>query len=104
MTENISNPARTATTRNLPSMGADHRFIIYIRGDTLQDVTEESAHLLYFFLNRLLQEHRKQVRDPASDPRGENRHFEDFAIQILALLQQYRNVCAEHMAPSPVEE
>jgi hypothetical protein len=85
-------------------MGTDQKYLIYIRGDTLQEITEESAHLLYFFLNRLLQEHRRQAREMATETWPRDRHFESFAIQILALLQQYRNVYAEYAARSPAEE
>lgn len=85
-------------------MGADQKYLIYIRGDTLQEITEESAHLLYFFLNRLLQEERRRAREEGMAPASGIRRFEDFAIQILALLQQYRNVCVEYLARSSVEE
>lgn len=85
-------------------MGTDQKYLIYIRGDTLQEITEESAHLLYFFLNRLLQEQRRRVEEMAVEPWLRDRHFEDFAIQLLALLQQYRNVCAEYLVRSSAEE
>ena len=59
------------------------QYLIYIRGDALDEVTEQALHLTYFFLMRALQEHRRQ---------GRNGEFEAFAVQILALLQQNRHL------------
>ncbi len=59
------------------------QYLIYIRGDALDEVTEQALHLTYFFLMRALQEHQRQ---------GKNGEFEAFAVQILALLQQHRHL------------
>ena len=64
-------------------MVSTNQYLIYIRGNTLEGATEEALHLAYWFLTRALQEHRKQ---------GRNGEFEAFAVGVLALLQQYRQV------------
>ena len=45
-----------------------------------------------------------QARETGAERYLEERQFEDFAIQILALLQQYRNVYAEYLARSTADE
>ena len=42
---------------------------------------EEALHLVYVFVMRTLQEHRRQ---------GRNGEYEAFALQLLAMLQKYR--------------
>ena len=64
-------------------MPLTQQYLIYIRGDSLDQVTEESLHLTYFFVGRALQEHRR---------RGRNGEYEEFAVELLALLQRCRHV------------
>ena len=64
-------------------MPLTRQFLIYIRGDTLEEATEESLHMTYLFVSRDLQERRRQ---------GRNGEFEEFAVELLALLQRCRHV------------
>jgi len=59
------------------------KYLIYIRGNTLDEATEEAIHLTYWLLTRALLEHRRQ---------GHNGDFEAFAIEVLASLQKYRHL------------
>ena len=59
------------------------KYLIYIRGNTLYEATEEALHLAYWLLTRALLEHRRQ---------GRNGDFEAFAIEVLASLQKYRHL------------
>jgi len=74
------------------SMVVTQQYLIYIRGDALDEVTEQALHLTYFFLMRALQEHRRQ---------GRNGEFEAFAVQILALLQQNRHLYTVDTSAEP---
>jgi hypothetical protein len=65
------------------------KYLIVIRGSTLQGVTEEALHFVYFFLSRALM--RRQLE-------GKNGEYEAFAVGVLALLQKYR-----HLYTSPPE-
>lgn len=77
-------------------MTLTQQYLIYIRADTLDEATEESLHLSYWFLTRRLQDHRRQ---------GRNDEFEAFALQVLALLQQYRHTYTSPPdAPEPDSE
>jgi hypothetical protein len=64
-------------------MNFAHKYVLFIKGDTLDDVAEEALHLVYVFVMRALQEHRRQ---------GRNGEYEEFALQLLAMLQRYRSV------------
>jgi hypothetical protein len=57
------------------------KYLIYVRGNTLDRATEEALHLAYWLLTRALLEHRRQ---------GKNGDYEAFAVEVLALLQRYR--------------
>jgi hypothetical protein len=63
-------------------MNFAHKYVLFIKGDTLDDIVEEALHLVYVFLARALQEHRQQ---------GRNGKYELFAVELLALLQKYRH-------------
>ena len=52
------------------------KYLIYIRGNTLYEATEEALHLAYWLLTRALLEHRRQ---------GRNGDYETFALEVLAL-------------------
>lgn len=70
-----------------------HKYVLYIQGNTIDEVTEEALHLAYIFVMRALQEHRIQ---------GRNGEYEAFALELLALLQRYRHVYTTPPdAPSP---
>src|SRR5713226_6216675 len=62
-------------------MNFAHKYVLFIKGDTLDEVAEEALHLVYVFVMRALQEHRSQ---------GRNGDYEAFALQLLAMLQRYR--------------
>jgi hypothetical protein len=64
-------------------MNFAHKYVLFIKGDTVNDIVEEALHLVYLFLMRALQEHRSQ---------GKNGEYEAFAVEVLALLQKYRHL------------
>ena len=64
-------------------MASTSQYLVYVRGNSLEEATEEALHLAYWFLTRALQEHRRQ---------GRNGEYEAFAVGVLALLQEYREV------------
>src|SRR5712692_9292516 len=49
------------------------KYLIYIRGNTLDEATEEALHLAYWLLTRALLEHRRQ---------GRNGDYEAFAVEV----------------------
>jgi hypothetical protein len=59
------------------------KYLIYIRGNTLDEATEEALHLAYWLLTRALLEHRRQ---------GRNGDYEAFAVEVLASLQRNRHL------------
>jgi hypothetical protein len=75
-------------------MNFAHKYVLFIKGDTVDDIVEEGLHLVYVFLMRALQEHRNQ---------GKNGEYESFAIELLALLQKYRNLYTTEAAKNPSE-
>jgi len=62
-------------------MNFAHKYVLFIKGDTLDEVAEEALHLVYIFVLRALQEHRS---------RGRNGEYEAFALELLAMLQRHR--------------
>ncbi len=64
-------------------MAPEDKYLIYIRGNTLDEATEEALHIGYWLLTRALQEHRRQ---------GRNGDYEGFAVEVLALLQRHRHL------------
>ena len=62
-------------------MNFAHKYVLFIKGDTLDEVAEEALHVVYVFVMRALQEHRSQ---------GSNGEYEVVALQLLAMLQRYR--------------
>jgi len=60
-----------------------YKYAIYIKGNTVGEIIEETLHLAYVFVMRSLREHRRQ---------GRNGKYEEFAIGFLAMLQKYRDV------------
>ena len=74
-------------------MFVTHNCYILIRGNTLEEITEEALHYAYFYLTRSLLEHRAQSK---------NGEYETFAVEVLALLQKYRHLYTNPPeAPSP---
>jgi hypothetical protein len=74
-------------------MNFAHKYFIFIKGETVEEVAEEALHLVYVFVMRALQEHRNQ---------GRNGEYETFALQLLALLQKYRHLYSNPSeAPEP---
>ncbi len=74
-------------------MPLTQQYLIYIRADSLDEATEQSLHFAYWFLTRALQEHQR---------RGSSGDFESFALQVLALLQQYRHTYST--PPEPLQD
>ena len=64
-------------------MNFAHKYSLFIKGDTLDEISEEALHFTYLFVMRTLQEHRNQ---------GRNGEYEVFALELLATLQKYRYV------------
>src|SRR6266404_5298936 len=58
-----------------------HKYVIFMKGDTVDEMAEEALHYVYIYVMRALQEHRRQ---------GRNGEYEVFALQLLAMLQKYR--------------
>ena len=84
---------KTPITQIPTLMNFAHKYVIFIKGDTLDEVAEEALHLVYVFVMRALEEHRRQ---------GRNGEYESFAIELLALLQKYRHQYTTlPEAPSP---
>lgn len=71
-------------------MSFTRQYIIYIRGDDLDGITEEALHHAYFFLARALQERRRQ---------GRNGDYETFAVEVLSLLQKHRGLYTNQVPP-----
>ena len=69
-----------------------HKYVFFIKGHTVNEVVEETLHLVYVFLMRALQEHRDL---------GRNGEYEAFAIELLALLQKNRHLYTTPMAEAP---
>src|SRR5438445_551825 len=57
------------------------KYVIFMKGDTVDEMAEEALHYVYIYVMRALQEHRRQ---------GRNGEYEAFALQLLAMLQKYR--------------
>jgi len=84
---------KTTIPQSSFSMNFAHKYVLFIKGDTLDEVAEEALHLVYIFVMRALQEHRSQ---------GRNGEYESFALQLLAMLQKYRYLYTNPPeAPSP---
>ena len=66
-------------------MDVPRKYVLFIKGDSLDEITEEALHFVYFFLARALLAHRQ---------RGQNGEYETFAVEALALLQKYRHLYA----------
>ena len=75
--------APSVFSKKLLPMNFAHKYVLFIKGDTLDDIVEEALHLVYVFLARALQEHRRE---------GRNGRYELFAVELLALLQKYRGI------------
>ncbi len=74
-------------------MDFTNKYMLFIQGDTLDEVAEEALHLVYMFVMRALQEHRSQ---------GRNGEYEAFALELLAMLQRHRYLYTNPPeAPSP---
>src|SRR5437016_7301352 len=74
-------------------MNFAHKYVIFMKGDTLDEMAEEALHFAYIFVMRALQEHRSQ---------GRNGEYEAFALELLAMLQRHRYLYTNPPeAPSP---
>src|SRR5579864_5343587 len=61
-------------------MNFAHKYTIFMKGDTLDEMAEEALHFAYLYVMRALQEHRIQ---------GRNGEYEAFALELLAMLQKH---------------
>ncbi len=68
-------------------MEVPQKYVLVIRAESLDEAVEETLHLAYVFVMRALHERRLQ---------GINGPYEDFALQLLALLQQHRGAYTTH--------
>jgi len=59
-------------------MNFAHKYTIFMKGDTLDEMAEEALHFAYLYVMRALQERRIQ---------GRNGEYEAFALELLAMLQ-----------------
>jgi hypothetical protein len=66
------------------------RYAIIVKGDSLEEVVEETAHLFYMVLSRTLRAHRRH--------HSEECPFEEFALEALAVLTKYREVYSNEVA------
>lgn len=64
-------------------MEFSQKYVLIIRADSNDAALEEALHLVYLFLMRSLNEHRA---------RGQNGEYELFGVELLAMLQRYRNL------------
>jgi len=62
-------------------MNFAHKYVIFMKGDTVDEMAEAALHYVYIYVMRALQEHQRQ---------GRNGEYEAFALQLLAMLQKYR--------------
>jgi hypothetical protein len=70
-----------------------HKYVLFIQANTVDEVAEEALHVAYIFVMRTLQERRNQ---------GLNGEYEEFGLELLALLQRYRHLYTNPPeAPSP---
>jgi len=60
------------------------KYAIIVDGDSLDEAVEEASHLLYLLLGRALRAHRRDHREDCG--------FEEFALEMLAVLARYRSV------------
>jgi len=63
--------------------GHPYKYVLFIKGDTVDEIVEETLHLVYIFVMRALREHRR---------RGRTGKYEEFAIGLLAMLQEHRDL------------
>ncbi len=71
------------------------KYAVIVDGDNLDEAVEEAAHLLYHLLGRALRAHRQQ--------HSEDCRFEEFALEMLAVLAKYRAVYSNRLRASPEE-
>jgi len=72
------------------------KYAIIVDGDSLDEAVEEAAHLLYLLLGRALRAHRRN--------QAEDCGFEDFALEMLAVLVKYRSVYSRETPRGSSEE
>ena len=69
----------------------DRKYAIIVDGNSLEEAVEETGHLLYLLLGRVLRAHRRD--------HVEECEYEDFALETLALLTKYRSVYSREVSP-----
>lgn len=77
-------PLRVQASNISPMPDIPHKYAIIVDGDNLDEAVEETAHLFYLLLGRALRARRRS--------NVEDREFEQFALEALALLVKYREV------------
>ena len=68
------------------------KYAIIVDGDSLDEAVEEAAHLLYLLLGRTLRAHRRNHTEECG--------FEEFALEMLAVLAKYRSVYSREVSSS----
>ena len=69
------------------------KYAIIVDGDSLDEAVEEAAHLLYLLLGRALRAHRRDHYEECG--------FEEFALEMLAMLDRYRNAYSKELLHGP---
>jgi len=67
------------------------KYAIIVDGDSLDEAVEEAAHLLYLLLGRALRAHRRDHVEECG--------FEEFALETLAVLANYRHKYSREVLP-----
>jgi len=67
------------------------KYAIILDGDSLDEAVEEAAHLLYLLLGRALRAHRRDHAEECG--------FEEFALEMLAVLANYRDRYSREILP-----
>ena len=69
------------------------KYAIIVDGDNLDEAVEEAAHLLFLLLGRALRAHRRLHIEECG--------FEEFALEMLAVLTRYRNAYSKELPYTP---
>ncbi len=71
---------------------APPKYAIVVDGNDLDEAVEEAAHLLYHLLGRALRAHRRDHVEECG--------FEEFALEMLAVLARYRSIYSHESLPN----
>lgn len=68
------------------------KYAIIVDGNSLDEAVEETAHLFYLLLGRALRAHRRDHTEECG--------FEEFALEVLALLTKHKGAYSRSPSPS----